>query len=179
MWNNNIGNYKAIAGGNTDWTYLKCWEMVRSVPAHWRNDPRITIEEALASDGRHKVWFGPDHPACCFMSFPTLADGAARYLQRLIDRFSHPSDRGKGDAWYWAVQGNIPAFTAALHSHGYFTADPAHYAKLTTSCHKRILGMNLDWGKCATWDPVEPEPMKIIHPHFYDTPGESEPDDQS
>jgi hypothetical protein len=164
MWNNNLGNYKGVAGGEADWTFLRCWEMVKTVPPAWLTDPRITVEESLAADGRHKVWFGPDHPACCFMSFPTLADGAAVYLSRLIARFSAPNDQGIGDAWHWAVEGDILAFVTALHSHGYFTADPHEYVKLTEGAHKRLAAMNLDWDRCATWDTLPPADQPIIHP---------------
>lgn len=172
MWNNNLGNYKAVpSNGKTDWFFLKCWEMVKPpLPPAWASDARISVEGTPAADGRLKVWFAPDHPAGCFASFPTLSDGAHAYLVKLVERFSSPNDKGKKDAWYWATQGDIAKFTYALHAQGYFTADPEEYMKLTLSCRSRLNSMGLDFTKLS--GPPAEGPMPTVHPSLFGDGGD-------
>jgi hypothetical protein len=144
MWNNNLGNYKAVAGGATDWCYFKCNEYLQAsqIPAAWKTDPRVSITDKGTFQ---EVWFRPDHPACCFMSFETLAGGAAQYLKKLCERFSTPNDCGEKDAWYWATQGDATKFCHALKMHGYYTDDEAHYTKTVVSCMQHVQSLNLDY----------------------------------
>lgn len=164
MWNNNLGNYKAVENGVYDWTYFTCNEYIADahIPAAWRTDPRITIVARDSSDLMNVV-IRPDHPACCFASFPNLASGAQEYLSRLVRVYSDPSDQGPKDAWHWAVQGDVPRFVAALRSHGYFTDDVDHYTSLVLSCKKRLEGMGLNFDTLPSWPaPADPD-QPVIH----------------
>ena len=176
MWNNNLGNYKAVSKGVYDWTYFTCYEYLtdKQIPAAWRTDSRITIEER-PNMPTFKVTIRPDHPACCFASFNNLSDGATVYLSKLVRQYSDPNDQGPKDAWHWAVEGDVPRFAAALRSHGYFTDELAHYTSLIQSCKKRLETMGLNWDALPSF-PVREEEIKIIHPSIfeeYDAPPES------
>ena len=167
MWNNNLGNYKAVPNGQFDWTYFTCNEYLTDaqIPAAWRNDSRITITPREGTN-TFNVVIQPDHPACCFASFKNLTDGATAYLTRLVRVYSDPSDQGPKDAWHWACQGDIPKFVAALHSHGYFTDDIDHYTSLVMACAKRMEG-TLDFGSLPSWRAPTDAPPAIIHPSLF------------
>jgi hypothetical protein len=167
MWNNNLGNYKSVGSGEGDWTFFRCYEYLTyaQIPVSWNTDPRITIHDEQPN-GKHEVWVDPEHPACCFMSFPTLAAGASRYLEKLVRQYSDPSDQGPKDAWHWACEGDVEKFTNALHSHGYFTDDPVHYAKTVAGCKTRLEGMGLDFDNLPEWQVEEPN-IQIVHKLSY------------
>lgn len=171
MWNNNLGNYKAVSNGVYDWTYFTCYEYLldKQIPSAWKTDPRITIE---AREGKEtfKVTIRPDHPACCFASFNNLAAGAEVYLSKLVRQYSDPNDRGPGDAWHWAVEGDGPRFAVALRSHGYFTDDLEHYTKTLLGCKKRLEGMNLNWDDLPSWPAQEEVDQPIIHLRIFNEP---------
>lgn len=144
MWNNNLGNYKAVAGGSTDWCYYRCNELLRpsQIPVDWSTDPRVQI---IDKGTYQEVWFDPDHPACCFMSFSTLAEGAKKYLEKLCTRYSMPNDSSSTDAWFWATQGDAGRFCHALKLHAYYTDGEAHYTSSVTNCMSHITGLKLDY----------------------------------
>lgn len=176
MWNNNLGNYKAVANGVYDWTYFTCYEYLTTaqIPVSWNTDSRITIEDRVGKETK-KVIVRPDHPACCFASFNNLSDGAREYLSKLVRKYSDPNDQGPKDAWHWAVVGDVPRFAAALRSHGYFTDELDHYTKTLAGCLKRLEGMKLNFDQLPTW-PVEESRVQIVHPwHF----GDREEDDNT
>jgi hypothetical protein len=174
MWNNNLGNYKAVSNGTYDWTYFTCYEYLTEsqIPPAWHGDSRIVIEER-PGQLTFKVTIHPDHPACCFASFQTLSDGAFVYLSKLVRQYSDPNDQGPKDAWHWAVVGDVPRFASALRSHGYFTDDLGHYAGLVESCKKRLEGMGLNWDALPSWPAQEAEEQPIVHPSIFNEPDET------
>jgi hypothetical protein len=160
MWNNNLGNYKAIPGGATDWCFFSCNELVKVVPEEWKTDPLVQV---IPRNGYFECWFKPEHHACCFMSFPTLAAGAEVYLKKLCGQYSAPQDCGPSDAWYHATQGDVAAFCHALKQHGYYTDGEQHYTNTVLSVYQSMQKKNLDFSKLpAPVGEIDLPPILIV-----------------
>lgn len=102
MHNYNLGNIKSNATSG-DWCFFACNEII----------------------GGKVVWFEPDHPSCCFRSYPTLEAGAEDYLTILRNRFSK--------AWPAVLAGDPYKFVSALKNQGYFTANVDTYRQSVVS----------------------------------------------
>lgn len=94
--NYNLGNVKSSQKGG-EWCFFRCNEIIK----------------------KKVVWFDPDHPACCFVSYRTLNSGAEAYLEKLHKRFAK--------AWPSLLAGDPAQFTVALKEQGYFTANLEPY----------------------------------------------------
>lgn len=125
----NLGNAKARVGGVTDWQFYACDEvlvgamadrLVAEDPAHVRIE---WTRELVGADGKTTrtcgVAFTPDHPACCFEAFATLADGARAWLSLQHGTFAH--------AWPALLTGVPAQFSHALREARYYTAPEDRY----------------------------------------------------
>jgi hypothetical protein len=129
----NLGNAKARAGGEQDWQFFPCDEVLSASVAH----------ELVAADPDHAriewergaqaaVAFTPEHPACCFASYPTLVDGASAWLRLQHDRFS--------GAWTALLTGDARAFGHALKIAGYYTAPEEQYVATLAAIAAKLDG---------------------------------------
>ena len=103
MWNNNIGNIKAIdkSVGTVNYVVL---------PGTW---------EIL---GGKKVVLSPDNPGSRFLAFDTLREGVLHHLRFL---------KGKrfAKAWNTVLTGDPAQFSHELKKQMYYTADEATYTR--------------------------------------------------
>ena len=103
MWNNNIGNIKAVdkSVGVIDYVVL---------PGTW---------EIL---GGKKVALSPDNPGSRFLAFETLKEGVIHHLRFL---------KGKrfAKAWDSILSGDPATFSRELKKQMYYTADEATYTR--------------------------------------------------
>jgi flagellum-specific peptidoglycan hydrolase FlgJ len=108
MWNYNIGNIKSFQKSG-DWCFFRCNEIIKG----------------------KTVWFEPDHPACCFVAYPTLQAGVADYLSLLRRKYA--------SAWPAVEKGDPAEFAHRLKLGKYYTASEAHYTKSISSIFREYV----------------------------------------
>lgn len=120
----NVGNMKygsTAESAQLNFQFFACNEMLTPRQASkYASDPRVKVSP-LGSNGKHVVWFYPDHPACKFVAFRSLEEGAFYYLKTLVNRFSV--------AWPEVEKGDPVAFAYKLKEAQYYTADSQMYAE--------------------------------------------------
>jgi len=113
----NLGNAK-FSGTDGDWCYFTTWENVTPEQC-----AALVAASTAAAPVREisptKVVLEPRHPDCRFRAFPSLAQGAAWYLNFLATHYAA--------AWDAVLDGDPFAFVHLLKAHGYFTADEGQY----------------------------------------------------
>lgn len=144
MYNFNIGNAKSFPGNKVhDWTFYRCNEILLVNEAvRLSGDPRVELGAFEGPDHR-VVWFNPDHPGCCFGSWPDLQSGVDAYANLIIDHFtdeSHPET----NAWGFAEAGDAAGYCHALKLKRYYTDSEAHYTNSVTNIFNTLKNKNLD-----------------------------------
>lgn len=89
--------------------------------APWKNGPKF------------RVVLYPPHPWSSFVAFDTAEDGAADYVRLLSCKDSYRQ------AWHEAVMGRPEAFSHALGSAHYYSADAETYTRGVVSIFNRLL----------------------------------------
>ena len=136
MWCYNLGNAKHVAGDGRDWCYFNCGEelLASEADALRAADPgRVSIVRRYVAKGRNmaSVRFLGEHPYNAFRAYRSLAAGAIDYLAMIHKRFDA--------SWPAVIAGDPGAFSHAIKSQGYYTADEASYTKVLASCHRSVL----------------------------------------
>lgn len=108
-WNYNLGNVKSFQREGDDWCFFRCNEIIKG----------------------KVVWFDPDHPACCFMAYPSLPAGAAAYLAKLVKHFA--------PAWPAVLAGDPAAYSHLLKVNRYYTADETAYTRTLVSLFRQYM----------------------------------------
>ncbi len=108
MWNYNLGNVKSHQKSG-DWCFFRC---------------NVVINGKV-------VWFEPDPPGCCFVSYPTLQQGADAYMHKLHTTFSR--------AWPAVLAGNPTEFSKRLKASKYYTASEEKYTATLCSLYREFL----------------------------------------
>lgn len=127
----NLGNKKHVPGDGHNYTQFACGE---ELPAGTVTaGPTVQIVATYTKkDGvtYDSVRFLPPHPACNFVAFDSLDDGATDYLLGLRGRFRN--------AWPSVLAGDVAGFCHALKVAGYYTADEALYTAGVERCYRQI-----------------------------------------
>ena len=145
----NVGNVKGKVGGDRNWTFFACNEILSSASAH--HFAQIDPEHAkiTADNGKSAtIWFYPPHSGCCFRAFETLDAGVADYLSLLYHRFS--------GAWPAALAGDPEAFAVKLHELRYYTASVALYTSVLKKTYVTVASVRVDLDALVAHD----EPTK-------------------
>lgn len=133
----NLTNVKARGNGSDGqcWTYFQCGEELPIAYArHLAADPRATIiREYTDAKGTPKasMKFRPDHPACCFRAFASLADGVADYVR--IMRHTFPR------SWASALAGDPRAMGHWLAVEHFYTANETGYTTVLQARSSKYL----------------------------------------
>jgi hypothetical protein len=120
MWNYNVGNAKARAGGATDWTFFECDEILphaRAKAYAATGGALVVVKPFDAKNSR--VIFKPEHDVCRFRAFPTLDAGLADHFTMLRSTFK--------TAWTAVERGDPLLYGRLLRKGGYYTAPEAQY----------------------------------------------------
>lgn len=159
MWNYNIGNAKSVNSDGRDYTFFTCNEILPIATAQKMLAASPGLVEIRSTTGTTaNTYFHPEHPACRFRAFTTLALGAADYLDLLVNRFS--DDNQEKNAWHWVTVGDPSAFCHALKLKGYYTADEGQYTNIVLTVYKKLLADNtLDLSQIPSFTSDEQDHM--------------------
>jgi len=168
----NIGNVKGKVGGDRDYCFFACNEILTSASA--RHLAALDPEHAkiTADNGKNAtIWFYPKHSGCCFRAFKTLDEGAADYLSLLFHRF--------GGAWPSVLAGEPEAFALKLHDLHYYTASVGLYTSALKRCYTTVAGVRVDLQVAPP--PFDPQKLKAMfnanaadHGEMFSLPPEAE-----
>jgi hypothetical protein len=133
----NLGNVKGKVGGDRNWTFFACNEILSSAAAHHmaQADPehaKITQDNGKSAT----IWFYPPHSGCCFRAFDTIDAGAADYLATLNKRFS--------GAWPAVLAGDPEAFSLKLKELRYYTASVKLYTSVLKKTYATVASVKID-----------------------------------
>ena len=125
MHNFNVGNVKSRDGDGHNFTYFACWERLSkaSAEAMQAADPGRVKITRYYSDGKCKVWFYPEHPACRFRAFKTLERGLIDHLAILSNHKAFKK------AWPAVRAGDPKLYAKLLKEARYYTAPLHDYTK--------------------------------------------------
>lgn len=149
----NLGNAKAHAGWEGDYTYFPCGES-NLTPAQIReavrlSRPRVddpTKPDCLVQGDSVLLW--AKHPWAKFRGWVSIEDAAEDYLLLLRNRFSV--------AWPAVLAADPKEFVRALKSKGYFTASFERYWPPVVSLYQRFLSISTE----------EPTPAELVTTHI-------------
>lgn len=118
-WNNNLGNVKAAPSWPGQYTCLtNVWEVLNDVK-RWFS-PRGETEGKNGPLKGPEYPFPPGHPQTRFRAYPTLSEGVAGFVAKMIGKYRASLD-------VLLNGGSTDAFVASLKRQYYFTGDLAAY----------------------------------------------------
>lgn len=148
----NWGNIKAGPSYVGQYTAFKCNEVLGGKVVWFAPEGQLTAKDGVVVGKRYDV--PPGHPQTRFRAYANEFDGAYEYVDFVASgRYV--------DAWHELLQGDAMGYVMALHAKGYFTADPAIYAKGVVSLQKEFVAklQGIDWPEPA--EPVDYEYERI------------------
>lgn len=130
IWNANWGNVKASENYRGSFTCILLNEVLASGVTWFAPEGQLNRKGGEVISTPWDV--PPGHPQTRMRAYSSPLEGAIEYVHFVADgRYT--------DAWKELLEGDAEGYVAALHRKGYFTADPAVYARGVSSLHREFL----------------------------------------
>jgi hypothetical protein len=129
-WGHNLGNIKAGPNYAGNFTCITLNEVLKAGVVWFAPEGQLNRKGGAVIGDKYEV--PPGHPQTRMRSYANAYDGAHSYVDFVA------SVRYR-DAWTELLEGDADGYVMALHKKGYFTADPAVYAKAVALLHREFM----------------------------------------